>query len=76
MDLYGPLRDSARKYLKAIPSTKGVPTQGEVDDLTRTLLEVRAEALRDAARLVRGLQSVHGLIFREAAADCIEKLAQ
>ena len=36
----------------------------------------RKEALRDAAKLVRGLQGAHGLIFQEAAADCIEKLAQ
>lgn len=52
MDLYGPLRDVARKYLKSIPHTNGVPTQEEVDELTRTLVEVREVAIRDAAEEV------------------------
>ena len=56
MDLYGPMRDVARKYLKSIPHTKGVPTQGEVDDLTALLSKVRAEAraaaMTEAAAMV------------------------
>lgn len=48
MDLYGPMRDVARKYLKSIPHTKGVPTQGEVDDLTRTLEGIRMERWNEA----------------------------
>ena len=32
--------------------------------------------LADAAKLVRGLHGAHGLIFQEAAAVCIEKLAE
>jgi hypothetical protein len=35
MNLYGPMRDLARMYLKDIPYTHGVPTQEEVDNLTR-----------------------------------------
>lgn len=47
----------------------------EVKTLVMHLDVVRQEALDEAARLVRGLQGAHGLIFQEAAADCIEKLA-
>jgi len=55
MDLYGPMRDVARKYLKAIPHTKGVPTQGEVDDLTRTLEDVRTTAARTERERIRAI---------------------
>ena len=53
----------------------GVDTSEAHDDLRQLLVEVRDQSLRDAAKLVRGLHGAQGLIFQEAAADCIEKLA-
>lgn len=62
MDLYGPMRDVARKYLKSIPHTKGVPTQGEVDELTRVLAAVREQALLDATGATRSECACHGAV--------------
>jgi hypothetical protein len=66
------LRAQAKVWLE----TYGVTSEEWIDDCRALLEQVRREALRDAAKLVRGLQGAHGLIFQEAAADCIEKLAQ
>jgi hypothetical protein len=40
VDLYGPMRDRARKFLKSLPNLHGVPSQDDVDGLTTLLAEV------------------------------------
>jgi hypothetical protein len=78
LDLYGPMRDVARKYLKSIPHTQGVPTQGEVDDLTRLLCEVvdREREASAAYCLDRADQYATSSPCGIAVSDCAQGIAK